>query len=67
MNTTPVIDIHIHIQPLHLFRAEALELMRRGRADFAAVETFSRQPTEFLNFLDRIGVERAGLINYVSP
>ncbi len=67
MNAIPVIDIHIHIQPLHMFRAEALELMRRGRPDFATLETFSQQPAEFLKFLDRIGVERAGLINYVSP
>jgi predicted TIM-barrel fold metal-dependent hydrolase len=63
----PVIDIHIHIQPLHMFKPRALELIQQGRRDFAEIETYSRQPTEFLKFLDRVGIERAGLINYVSP
>lgn len=63
----PVIDIHIHIQPLHMFKPHALELIQRGRKDFAEIETYSRQPAEFLKFLDRTGIERAGLINYVSP
>ncbi len=64
---TPVIDIHIHIQPLHMFKPHALELIKRGRKDFAAIETYSQQPVEFLKFLDRAGIARAGLINYVSP
>ncbi len=63
----PVIDIHIHIQPLHLFKPQALELIKRGRRDFAEIERFVADPREFLKFLDGIGVERAGLINYVSP
>jgi len=63
----PVIDIHIHIQPLEMFKPHALELMKRGRRDFAQVERFSRDPHAFLNFLDDCGIERAGLINYVSP
>lgn len=62
-----VIDIHIHIQPLEMFRPAALELIRRGRADFAMIERFTREPAAFLAFLDACGVERAGLINYVSP
>jgi len=63
----PVIDIHIHIQPLEMFKPHALELIKRGRRDFAQVERFSSDPHAFLNFLDDCGIERAGLINYVSP
>ncbi len=63
----PIIDIHIHIQPLHMFKPEALELIKRGRRDYAQVEEFSAHPAAFLKFLDGLGIERAGLINYVSP
>lgn len=63
----PIIDIHIHIQPLHQFKPRALELIKRGRKDFATIEKYSQQPREFLKFLDSAGIERAGLINYVSP
>jgi predicted TIM-barrel fold metal-dependent hydrolase len=64
---TRIIDIHIHIQPLHMFKPAALELIKRGRRDYADVERFSADPVAFLKFLDQVGVERAGLINYVSP
>ncbi len=63
----PVIDIHIHIQPLHMFKPHALALMKRGRSDFADLERYAAEPKAFLHFLDEAGVERAGLINYVSP
>jgi len=62
-----VIDIHIHIQPLHMFKPRALALVQRGRKDYATIEEYSRNPAAFLNFLDQAGIERAGLINYVSP
>lgn len=65
--TPPIIDIHIHIQPLHMFKPEALALIKRGRKDYADVERYSADSKAFLGFLDSLGVERAGLINYVSP
>ncbi len=64
---TPIIDIHIHIQPLHMFKPRAIELIKRGRRNFAFIEKLSSDPVAFLKFLDEAGVERAGLINYVSP
>ncbi len=64
---TPIIDIHIHIQPLHMFKPQALELMKRGRLDFADLEKYAADPLAFLKFLDELSIERAGLINYVSP
>ena len=63
----PIIDIHIHIQPLDMFRPEAHELIKRGRRDYTEVEKYTASPTAFLKFLDEAGIERAGLINYVSP
>lgn len=63
----PVIDIHIHIQPLKMFKPRNLNLIRRGRPNFDQIAEFSEKPASFLTFLDKIGVERAGLINYVSP
>jgi uncharacterized protein len=62
-----VIDIHVHIQPLEMFNPRARELMERGRRDYAEVVEVSSNPAAFLNYLDRAGVERAGLVNYVSP
>jgi predicted TIM-barrel fold metal-dependent hydrolase len=63
----PIIDIHIHIQPLEMFKPEALELIKRGRNNYDEIERYSRSPAEFVKFLDSLDIERAGLINYVSP
>ena len=63
----PIIDIHIHIQPLHMFKPTALELIKRGRKNFDFIEKVSSEPAAFLKMLDELGIERAGLINYVSP
>jgi uncharacterized protein len=62
-----VIDIHVHIQPLEMFNPRARELMERGRRDYSEVVEVSSNPAAFLHYLDRAGVERAGLVNYVSP
>lgn len=66
-STDPIIDIHIHIQPLHMFKPDALALIKKGRKDYAEVEKYTADSTAFLKFLDEMGIERAGLINYVSP
>src|ERR1700732_3716865 len=53
--------------PYYMVKPSALELIRHGRTDYADVERYSAEPKAFLAFLDGIGVERAGLINYVAP
>ena len=63
----PVIDIHVHISPYHWFKPEAIALTRRGHPEWDRVERFCESPGEFLSHMDAAGVERAGLINYVSP
>ena len=62
-----IIDIHIHIQPLRMLRPPALEAFRRGRSDWADIERYSADPKAFLGLMDELGIELAGLINYVSP
>jgi hypothetical protein len=63
----PIIDIHVHIQPLRQFNAQSLALVRGSHPNWAQVEEFCEKPAAFLRYLDSAGVERAGLINYVSP
>jgi uncharacterized protein len=64
---TQVIDLHIHIMPHEMMHPAPLELITRGRTDFEEVERFCHNPKLFLNYLDSINTERAGLINYVAP
>jgi uncharacterized protein len=63
----PIIDIHVHIMPYQMMKPAAHELMKQGRKDYADVERYCADPKAFLTFLDTLGVERAGLINYVAP
>ncbi|MGH9517269.1 MAG: amidohydrolase family protein [Terriglobales bacterium] len=62
-----ITDCHIHIQPLHMFRPAALELMKKRRPNFEQIAEFSRSPKSFLKYLDAAGIDRAVLINYVAP
>ena len=62
-----ITDCHVHIQPMELFKPEALALMKQSRKDFDQVAEYCRSPKAFLGYLDRIGVDRAVLINYVAP
>ena len=49
------------------FKPHARELIKRGRRDYDEVVKYTSSPKEFLKFLDAADIERAGLINYVSP
>jgi uncharacterized protein len=61
-----VTDCHVHINPVWEMRPEARAIF--GAADrHASVEEFDRNPGKFLEYLDQSGVERAVLVNYVSP
>src|SRR6266849_4071341 len=65
--TQPIIDIHVHIMPFHMMKPDALALIKHGRKDYADVERYCSDPKAFLALLDQLGIERAGLINYVAP
>ncbi|HKQ09507.1 MAG TPA: amidohydrolase family protein [Blastocatellia bacterium] len=62
-----VIDGHLHIMPLPMIKADALSLLRASYDDFESVAELMLHPTKLLNFLDAQGVEKAVLVNYVSP
>jgi hypothetical protein len=62
-----ITDCHIHIEPIELIKPHALELMKRKRTNFDEIEEYCRSPKAFLKYLDRCGVGRAVLINYVAP
>lgn len=59
-----ITDCHVHINPLGEIRPDALRL-------FAGIDPanarFLSDPKAFLTYLDAAGVERAVLVNYVSP
>ena len=50
-----------------MVKPEALALIRKKRQNFEEIESYSHSPKKFLQYLDRCGVDRAALINYVSP
>jgi len=62
-----ITDCHVHIEPYEMFKPAALELVKAKRANFAEIESYARSAKKFLEYLDRCGVERAALINYVAP
>ncbi len=62
-----VVDAHIHVQPWRQFRPEALARMAHGRTDVDRIRRLCDDPDAFLRFLDEEGVDRAVLVNYVSP
>ena len=62
-----ITDCHVHIEPYEMFKPAALELMKKKRANFDEIFSYSRSPAAFLKYLDRCGVDRAVLINYPAP
>lgn len=60
-----VIDIHIHVQPWDMLHTDARAMLddasHRGAADIVST------PDNVVRFLDDNGIEKACLINYVSP
>ncbi|MGH9314681.1 MAG: amidohydrolase family protein [Vicinamibacterales bacterium] len=62
-----VIDAHIHIPPYHMMKPEARRTFLVRKPDPAAIEALSEDPSALLRHMDADRIERAGLINYVSP
>jgi len=50
-----------------MFKPGALALMQKQRPNFAQIVEFCHSPQAFLKYLDRCGIDRAVLINYVAP
>jgi uncharacterized protein len=63
-----ITDCHVHIQPFELLLSPpALELMKKCQPDFDRVMEFTRRPRAFLNYMDKVGLDRAVLINAAAP
>jgi len=61
-----VTDCHVHINPLWEMLPSARALLG-SKGPGREVEGYLRAPREFLGYLDRCGVDRAVLVNYVAP
>lgn len=62
---TRIFDVHIHIQPWHMVKPEALALI--DDPAHANAKEILASPENVLRYLDSEGVEIACCINYVSP
>lgn len=63
----PVVDVHIHIQPFHMMKPDVRETFWKGKKDRARLEALADDPKLLLAQMDADGIEKVGLINYVSP
>ncbi len=61
-----VTDCHVHINPLWEMHPAARRLLGGG-GEGREIERYLKAPEAFLEYLDRSGVERAVLINYIAP
>lgn len=62
-----VLDAHVHLQPWHMAKPATRALMEHGREDLADVYAFQKDRALFEAHLEREGVDKAVLVNYVSP
>ncbi|MFZ1132719.1 MAG: amidohydrolase family protein [Terriglobales bacterium] len=62
-----ITDCHVHIEPIEIMKPHALAVIKGKRANFDEIAGYSRSPAAFLKYLDRCGIDRAALINYVAP
>jgi predicted TIM-barrel fold metal-dependent hydrolase len=62
-----IIDIHIHVQPWWHLKPSVQQTMAHGRKNYDELVRLMREPELLLQLLDAAGVDKAGLINYVSP
>ncbi len=67
MRSMRIIDIHVHVQPWHMLKPDVLEVWKREHTDFDKLLELADQPAKLLKLLDEQGIEKAALINYVSP
>ena len=62
-----VIDAHIHIQPFHMMKPDVRRTFWLKKDNREELERYAEEPARLLRRMDADGVERVGLINYVSP
>lgn len=62
-----VTDAHVHIQPFHQMPPPIAETFWKGKRNRAELEGYAADPGTLLARMDADGIDRVGLINYVSP
>jgi len=62
-----VTDAHIHIQPFHMMPPQVAAMFWKGKSNRTELESYAADPRALLARMDADGIERVGLINYVSP
>jgi predicted TIM-barrel fold metal-dependent hydrolase len=62
-----IIDAHIHIQPFHMMKPDVQRTFWQKKDNRAELESYADDPSKLLQRMDADGIERVGLINYVSP
>ena len=67
MPSVRVIDAHIHVQPFHMMKPEVQRTFWHKKGNRAELEALAADPAALLRQMDADGIERVGLINYVSP
>lgn len=67
MTRPAVTDIHVHIQPWDELLPSVRDTLAHSRPDEPEIRRMIDDPAVLLESMDRQGVGRVGLINYVSP
>jgi predicted TIM-barrel fold metal-dependent hydrolase len=62
-----ITDAHIHIQPFHQMPPPIAATFWTGKGNRAELEGYAADPRALLARMDADGIDRVGLINYVSP
>jgi len=62
-----ITDAHIHIQPFHMMPPSIAATFWKGKPNREELEGFAADPAKLLARMDADGIDRVGLINYVSP
>jgi predicted TIM-barrel fold metal-dependent hydrolase len=62
-----ITDAHVHVQPFHMLLPSVADTFWKGKSNRAELEGYANDPRALLARMDEDGVDRVGLINYVSP
>lgn len=62
-----VIDIHVHILPLHMLKPAALAAMKATQPDYQRFHDLCSDPDKLIAYMDANNIERLGMVNYLSP
>ncbi len=62
-----VTDIHVHLQPWRFLKPAARASLAHHRPDAEFIASLINDPGRAIEWMDRAGLDRIGVVNYVSP